>query len=730
MSGQPFRARFGFDADGQKLVDLADPAQPTDGVNLRTLLQRAGVHFVSRVGSLPSPNDPVPANRPKDGQAYLVKMSLDGLPLERLAVWDDSLTVTGGVAELFVEVPPAEVANVQTEAAAGSNWPGEPFDKAGNGDCVYDLQANADGTVTATVTTAGTGYAIADSETEGGYGAITSLTVRVVRLTGGTPNGGWRYLNLKDWIKATKSAPDHQYGMQSGDLQATTEGGQEELKVWDGNTWVSVVSTQQIKAWIASLNLFEGTTQEVGGTVVGATDFTSLPDLTTVTTGDLAAHYYTFVGTPGYTIKAADPKGLGADLTGAVLNPGDWLQVVNRAAAGSPADMHWVHIGGDLLAKSRADNLYGLKSWVAGSYEQEALVNHAGSIWRANSALIATDVAPDAAGSKWTRVALTAGVKNVPSDNDLPATAAPADVYLVLNSVIGGNKPALFSYDLGTSKWVQLGGGDQGVPLALTGGNLIYPDILYWDGKNAAPAGRVINDLLFAGNTNKLQRWDGTQWVDILLNVPFGEVSNKGKLVIMDGQGNPSITSQTADDMIKQAVLKVWPNIQEPAEDKPNASGNVSSFTWRSCKTGQKHTWLMKAFDNDSVEPVIYLNASSVPDGTTRHLWVSGQLCAGTGLFQFARDDNQARTSYWYKSIGYGDENNKVKGGRLFSVEITWYQCAARNETWAYYTQRYRRQMDDMDCVIWGNFWIPGADYTGYAINCYTSDKLSEVQVF
>ena len=342
--------------------------------------------------------------------------------------------------------------------------------------------------------------------------------------------------------------------MQSGDFQTTTERGREELKVWDGNTWVAVVSTQQIKAWIASLNLFEGTVQEVGGAMVGAMDFAALPDLTTASTGDLSAHYYTFVGTPGYIIKAADPKGLGADLKGAVLNPGDWLSVVNRATAGNPPNMHWVHIGGDLLAKSRADSLYGLKNWVAGSYEQDTLVNHGGSIWRANSAIIATDVAPDAAKSKWTRIALAAGAKSVPADGDLPATASPSDLYLVLNSFKGGNKPALFSYDAGASKWQQLGGGDQGIPLTLTGGNVIYPDVLYWDRKSAAPAGRVINDLLLAVNPNVLRRWDGTQWVDILLSVPVGVPADQDKFVIMDPAGNPSLSTDTFHDAAVKAA--------------------------------------------------------------------------------------------------------------------------------------------------------------------------------
>jgi hypothetical protein len=80
---------------------------------------------------------------------------------------------------------------------------------------------------------------------------------------------------------------------------------------------------------------------------------------------------------------------------------------------------------------------------------------------------------PAVTAAPWEKIPLTAGVHNVPTDADLPATAAASEVYLVLNSAVAGNKPGLFSYDPGTTAWVQLGGGNSGTPLALTGGNMM-----------------------------------------------------------------------------------------------------------------------------------------------------------------------------------------------------------------------------------------------------------------
>jgi hypothetical protein len=485
MSGQPFRARFGFDADAQKLFNLADPTQPTDGVNLRTLELLAGMHIVARVGNLPSPSDPDQTKHPKNGTSYLVKFDLDGNPMDRIAVWDDNQKPTGGVAAVDVIEPAADAAAIT--AAAGTSDPGNPFTAGAGTNAVLDLLANADGSITATVTAPGDGYAIGDSmtvpATSLAWSGMTGDTIiTVTALTGTSPTGGWRFVDPQIWVKALRADANPAPGARPGDLTATTEKDHEELKIWDGTTWHDLVSTDKIKAWIAALNLFQGTVQEEAGTEIGTIKISGLPDITVSATG--AAHssqYWVWTGAAGYTVQPADPKGLGTDLPGVVLQVGDWLQVAAQAGSnpGDPTTYHWSHIGGDLLARSRADSLYGLAGWVAGNYEKGSLVNYNGDIYRADRAVLPADTAPGTKASAgppvitaapWTKVPLSGGVKSVPTDADLPATAPSTEVYLVLSSAKAGAKPALYSYDAGSTQWLELGGGSA-TPLTLGKGD-------------------------------------------------------------------------------------------------------------------------------------------------------------------------------------------------------------------------------------------------------------------
>ncbi len=475
MSGQPFRARFGFDADNKKLTDLADPTNPQDGVNLRTLKREAGIHFAARVGNLPSPNDPDPDKRPVDGRAYLIKYQLDGRPLDRIAIWDASNPATGGIAALHVVEPAADAAAIT--AAAGTSDPGNAFTGGAGTAGVFDLLANADGTITATVTTPGTGYAIGDTMTVPAAslawaGMTGDTTITVTALAGASPTGGWRFVDPEIFLKQLRTDPDPSPGAMPGDLEVTAENGHEGLRVWTGSAWHTVLDADTIKGWISSLALFQGTVQENGGTVIGAISFAGLPDITNAATGvQHASQYWVWVGTAGYVVKTGDPNGVGADLTGAVLQVGDWLQV-SSSTTGGVTTYHWAHIGGDLITKSRSDQLYGLTPWAAGSYEVGTLVQHQGKLYRASGAVTATDGAPGSVGAPWTVVPLNAGVVNVPTDADRPATAPPGDVYLVLNSAIGGGRPTLFSYDTAAAAWIQLGGAS-GQGMDLTGGDLM-----------------------------------------------------------------------------------------------------------------------------------------------------------------------------------------------------------------------------------------------------------------
>lgn len=289
--------------------------------------------------------------------------------------------------------------------------------------------------------------------------------------------GEWISSTLKDWVTGLRSDPRPTTDIEDGDQWLVNEPDHEELWDFDGTAWHNLYSADRVKAWIAALNLFEGTTNEDGHSIPGAVQFAGLPDLPANTDPDLAAHHFTFVGTPGYVIRPTDPHGLGADLAGAILNPGDWIQAVNQGTATAP-DMHWVHIGGDLLAKSRGDRLYGLQPWADGSWEQGSLVLFGGDVYRATVGVVAGDPQPDAAVvapsvQPWQKLGLSGGLKIAQVDpgggtGALPLSAPAGEVWLVLQSARAGNKQALFAYDAAAGVWQELGGG--GTPLDLTGG--------------------------------------------------------------------------------------------------------------------------------------------------------------------------------------------------------------------------------------------------------------------
>ena len=213
--------------------------------------------------------------------------------------------------------------------------------------------------------------------------------------------GGWRWLNREIWNKELRASADQDTDTAEGDLQITREDQHEEIKSWNEATaqWDTIYSRDEINAAIAALSLFEGTAMEVGGAAIGAVTLDNLPNLPAMTTaGDLSqvSHYWTFIGTSNYVIDATTPN-VGADLAGAVINPGDWLQIANRGTVAAP-QLHWVTIGGDLLAKARADRLFGFQPWTAGGWEQGALVVHSGEVYRASQPVTTTDGAPGDGG--------------------------------------------------------------------------------------------------------------------------------------------------------------------------------------------------------------------------------------------------------------------------------------------------------------------------------------------
>ena len=921
MSHHRFRARNGFDAEKQRSVNLGDPLEWNDPAGARDFVSRDWIlnrtnwtQLAGRVGDLPRNTLASPV---RDGATHLIKYRFGGDELSRLAVWDSTKTQVGGIAVIRVTVPAAEIANVQTEAGLGSSWPGEVF-TGGNNDGVFDITPNNDGTVSVVVTTAGTGYGFGDVYKGGPYGAIGSLEFEVNQLAGASSTGGWRFVDTESWVKATQAEIDVQTDRVKGDFQSTIEVSHKELKVFANNTWITLFSEDDIKAWIASLSLFEGTVKEEGGSAVGAGEFHGLPDL-----GDLSrrkvlgqiSHYWTFVGAPNTEIVAEyDIAGLtggvpgtyqvtttlgttatirvltattakvgiralaagtinaavlnvaagalgtgssastftvpdvtkvatpiiGTDLAGALLNPGDWVQVSNRGTATTP-DLHWVTIGGDLLAKARADKLFSLQQWVDGSWEKGALITNNGAIYRAKQAIITgnpipgagaavaqvnvlTITAPTAAGqaytldvngnaatyttaagdgiaevrqglideigkvaailrlatpsaggkpeelaltaatpgtaftatmqtanlasvttvnnvvattNPWEKVNLSGGVRWVQTDGDLPANAPPGEIYFVLASALAGGAGRLTYWDGGAAKWQDLGGGAGGTPLKLDGGIIVYPDVIYWDGTGTKPTGKVVNDLLYHSSTNVVQRWDGTAWINLLVNVPYGTAGNKDKFVIANTAGDPTWSGKTFEDAVKDAAQKVFPTVSAPAEDKPDNNGDVGSFAWRSVKPGTQHTWVL--YPTTKLEPLLYFDGSSTAGGVTKHLYIQGELMVGgVGTvydknYSFQRDDNQAKTAYWYGSLDYGDDPNYCKAGRMAMFKTTWFESKKKDHQFMYYEYWYRRKMDDRRCIIFGRIYLPGAaanPVTGYAINAYSHDKIAEAYVY
>jgi hypothetical protein len=157
-------------------------------------------------------------------------------------------------------------------------------------------------------------------------------------------------------------------------LQSTLENLHKELKVWDGTTWVKLLTEDDIKQWIAAGSLFRSTVDE--------TKITPLP---TPAAGN-RGYYWTWAGASGYIVKSTDTP-LAPSLTGAVLNPGDWLQSDGT---------QYVHVTGDLLSKQRWLSLGGFQPWSDTSWESGSIVSHNQAFWRATGNVVAGDEEPGA----------------------------------------------------------------------------------------------------------------------------------------------------------------------------------------------------------------------------------------------------------------------------------------------------------------------------------------------
>jgi len=201
-------------------------------------------------------------------------------------------------------------------------------------------------------------------------------------------------------------------------LQVTMEDGQKELKIFDETlaVWRDVFSEQRIKEWIAAASNFEGVVAETGHSqgagVSQLSDITNM--LGSLTAAEMllkVSHYFTWNGASGYIISSTD---LGGKLDGAIMQIGDWIQLVNMGGnITDPADPNYiaqqpkfelVHISGDTLSKNRADGLYSFDMWHHASYEKGSIVTYTGRAYKAISAVVTADAAPTTINSKWVEI--------------------------------------------------------------------------------------------------------------------------------------------------------------------------------------------------------------------------------------------------------------------------------------------------------------------------------------
>ena len=443
-----------MDMDSYRIENLGDPrAWPDpdgkgDAVSRDWVLKNSNnIKTVAKVGDLPSTND---INNPiYPGAAYLIKETFQGEELNRFAIYDPSLLSVGGIGSITAQIDPADHAVII--ANAGQSYGGEIY-VGGNGDARFTVNYMNNGELQIIVDQPGTGYEIGERYQHNGLANLQAVIFTVETLSNANRHGGWRFVDTHNFIKDLVVDKTQNTDQNEGDFLSTVEIDKKQLKVFHNGSWIDLFDEVKIKSWIASLSLFEGTAQEIGGSNVSALELTGLPDLAALTaSGDLSktSHYFTWVGSPNYVVQAGDPN-IGGDLAGAILNPGDWLQVANQGgdgtgvgANGGPINLKWVNVGGDLLAKSRGDHLFGLNTFTPGSWEKGSVVSYNNALYKAKDGVIGTDIAPgDQSGQKgvWS---LTVPVDVTTGTNiDITLTDVLAGVTHVVSHTVAAGETA------------------------------------------------------------------------------------------------------------------------------------------------------------------------------------------------------------------------------------------------------------------------------------------------
>ena len=146
----------------KKTVNLADGTADQDAATYGQLRKHQDLKVVQSMAGLPSPTDPDPTKRPITGHSYLVLKDPFGQPLNRLLTWNGAQDTTAGVLEVDVIEPAADKAVITAQAGTADG--GVQFDITGGtgAGALLTLTANADGSISGTIDTPGTGYRVGD----------------------------------------------------------------------------------------------------------------------------------------------------------------------------------------------------------------------------------------------------------------------------------------------------------------------------------------------------------------------------------------------------------------------------------------------------------------------------------------------------------------------------------------------------------------------------------------
>ena len=228
------------------------------------------------------------------------------------------------------------------------------------------------------------------------------------RTAGGSggSGGGPGIVLPRLWYRAlhTDAQP---VGSQIGDVDLIGEALDTKINAWNGTAWTEILGEKQIKSWIASGSLFQGT-------LTTTADFAGLPVPGTTNRG----FYWTWTGVASTVVSPGDfPNGGGFSAT---LQVGDWIQSDGTKL---------IHVPSDLMSKLRWESVGSFRAWADAPFEKDTLVTYNNQMYRANTAIVTGDAAPDAAGTKWTNISPRYGIEDL-------TDVEPFDPNAVLNDEI------------------------------------------------------------------------------------------------------------------------------------------------------------------------------------------------------------------------------------------------------------------------------------------------------